>query len=262
VVYRTNVDEGVLKLFDQLDAAFPNRRTDSDGTIGDADHQDRTSDHNPQYPAPPGNPEGQIDAGDYTNDPSSGADMGVISESIRKSKDQRVKYVIFNRRIFYGPDYTSPFVWFSYTGTDPHTGHMHLSVRDATCNENYAWAISSGPVEEDDMRGKLLAWDQTPEKNLWAGDGFWRRKVDPTVFIWPWGPDSGSYRNAEDLIPGSYAWAPGKPSVEVNGPWDDATLDAILGFDIARVLTPAAPVLNVSGSGNATFTFSTEPGTA
>lgn len=149
MVYRTNVDAGILKLFDQLDAACPGRNRSADGTIGDAAHSARESDHNPEYPAPAGNPPGQVDAGDYTNDtdygithdPRNGADMAAVSEAIRVSRDRRVSYLIFNRRIT-GPGHS--WRWDTYTGTDPHTGHMHLSVNDLHHDETQHWAIGIG----------------------------------------------------------------------------------------------------------------------
>lgn len=136
------VDKGLLKLRDEINMLAPHRSTASDGFIGDAAHAGTVSDHNPQHPAPPGNPDYQVDAGDFTHDPAHGADMGRISEAIRRSRDRRVSYVIFNRRIFSGPDGPAPFVWRPYTGTsDPHTNHMHVSVRDRTHDQDQDWVI-------------------------------------------------------------------------------------------------------------------------
>jgi hypothetical protein len=88
------VDRGLLKLRDQVDAAAPGRKKGSDGTIGDAEHAARTSQHNPESPPPPGNPDNQVDALDLTHDPASGADMAVVTEAIRRSKDLRVRYCV------------------------------------------------------------------------------------------------------------------------------------------------------------------------
>jgi hypothetical protein len=146
------VDKGILRLREQLDAAYPNRSHASDGTIGDAAHSARDSDHNPESPAPAGNPNYQVDAGDFTHDPAHGADMGEVSEAIRQSKDRRVKYVICNRRIFYGTreaerNGCKAFVWYAYHGVDPHTNHMHVSVEDDTHDQAQDWQIGIG----DDM---------------------------------------------------------------------------------------------------------------
>jgi hypothetical protein len=135
------VDRGLDKLLAQINAAAPNRSKVSDGSIGDPAHQATESDHNPEHPPPPGNPDYEVDARDFTQDPASGADMAVVSETIRLSKDPRVSYVIFNRRIYSGPEGPQPWVWRVYTGPDPHTGHMHISVRDATHDQTQDWMI-------------------------------------------------------------------------------------------------------------------------
>lgn len=146
------VDRSIPVLFRQVDEAAPGRNKGSDGTIGDADHAARESDHNPESPPPPGNPDNQVDAADITHDPARGADMGVVAESIRKSRDRRVRYVIFNRRIFYGYDRAGlpAFTWTSYSGSDPHTGHLHISVNDVHHDETQLWAIGLGDMDQAD----------------------------------------------------------------------------------------------------------------
>lgn len=146
-------DRSLPVLFGQVNAAAPNRRKDSDGMLGDAAHAARESDHNPESPPPPGNPDDQVDAGDVTHDPAHGADMGVVSEEIRKSRDRRVRYVIFNRRIFYGYDRPGlpAFTWAAYSGSDPHTGHMHVSVNDIHHDETQLWAIGIGMADSPQL---------------------------------------------------------------------------------------------------------------
>lgn len=139
------VDKSIPVLFRQVNEMAPNRDKSSDGMLGDLEHSLRTSDHNPESPPPPGNPDDQVDAGDITHDPAHGADMRQVSEAIRLSRDVRVRYVIFNRRIFYSyvvngvPAYT----WQEYFGPDPHTGHMHLSVNDIHHDETQLWDIGA-----------------------------------------------------------------------------------------------------------------------
>lgn len=117
----------VEALFAQADALWPDRATGSDGTIGNLEHQARTSDHNPKDPNPPG----WVDAGDLTYDPDHGVDLFAIAEAIRLRRDPRVKYVIFFGRIFKSrvdsagnPAWT----WLPYTGVNAHKSHMHVSV--------------------------------------------------------------------------------------------------------------------------------------
>jgi hypothetical protein len=132
------VDKGLDVLLAQINAAAPNRSKASDGSIGDAAHASRDSDHNPESPPPPGNPDDEVDARDFTHDPDHGADMGVVTEAIRVSQDRRVSYVIFNRRVT-GPGHG--WRWDPYSGTDPHTGHAHVSVNDVHNDETQPWEI-------------------------------------------------------------------------------------------------------------------------
>lgn len=147
------LDLGLKRLRDQVDALAPNRSKASDGWIGDAAHQAEVSDHNPEDTAAadaPGNPDDQVDALDLTHDPAHGADMGEITEAIRRSHDRRVSYVIFNTRIFSGPGGPLPFVWRHYDGTsDPHTGHAHVSVNDVHHDETQNWVITMPATAED-----------------------------------------------------------------------------------------------------------------
>jgi hypothetical protein len=146
-------DRGLVVLVGQIDAAAPGRSKASDGFIGDLAHQSGESDHNPERSADadaPGNPDQQVDAADITHDPAHGADMGVVTEAIRVSRDPRVKYVIFNRRIFSGtlearraglPAYT----WGPYTGSgDTHARHAHVSIEDVTHDQTQPWSIGIG----------------------------------------------------------------------------------------------------------------------
>lgn len=153
-------DLGVLKLRNQVDQAAPKRRKDSDGVKGDPAHAARTSDHNPQEPPPAGNPHNQVDAVDLTHDPDNGADMAVVTEAIRRSEDRRVRYVIFNRRIFssYAANGRKAWEWGPYDGSDPHTGHGHVSVNDQHHDETQDWEIG---IDMADTTGAVAAhWRQ------------------------------------------------------------------------------------------------------
>lgn len=125
---------GLDKLLEQINDIAPNRNKASDGSIGDADHQNTTSDHNPdQF--------GIVRARDFTHDPNSGADMHQIAESLRLSRDPRIKYVIFNRRIFSAT--TQPWVWRPYSGDNPHDKHMHVSVVPTkVADDTSPWEVS------------------------------------------------------------------------------------------------------------------------
>lgn len=124
-------------LRDQLNQAAPNRKKASDGSIGDAAHRARKSDHNPD-------PGGVVRAVDITNDPGGGLSAESLAESLRASQDPRIKYVIWNRRIFSsnGKSTRPAWTWGKFDG-DPHTRHIHVSIgRGATADSDARdWAI-------------------------------------------------------------------------------------------------------------------------
>lgn len=90
------VAKSLLALRSQVDARWPTRRTDSDGTIGDAAHQARDSDHNPWVKD---GLTGVVTAIDITHDPASGCSAEMIVQALVQSRDPRIKYIIWNRRI-------------------------------------------------------------------------------------------------------------------------------------------------------------------
>lgn len=110
------VANSINVLRQEVNTAHPGRPTASDGTIGDAAHQQCVSDHNP-------NSAGVVTAWDITADTWSDA----LAENFRMrgSTDSRVKYVIWQRRI---TSAMHNWQWVAYNGEDPHTSHIHLSV--------------------------------------------------------------------------------------------------------------------------------------
>lgn len=140
------VDKGLDVLLAQLNAHAPNRRKDSDGSIGDADHQSRTSAHNPQDTedsADGNDPDNQVDARDFTHDPANGADMHQMTEEIRLSRDPRVELVIWDEEQF--SSYSTPtrkaWEWGPYSGENDHTKHAHVQVRDKGNDNTAPWKV-------------------------------------------------------------------------------------------------------------------------
>ena len=111
----------------QVDAMAPHRRKDSDGTIGDAAHCARESDHNPHVSD---GDMGVVTAIDITHDPLRGCDCTMLAEALRTSRDARIKYVIWNARMFasYIKAGQVAWEWRVYGGPNPHDRHMHVSV--------------------------------------------------------------------------------------------------------------------------------------
>ncbi len=111
------------KLRSQVNAAAPNRDKSSDGSIGDAAHASRGSDHNPYIKD---GAVGVVRAIDITHDPKGGLDSYALAETLRKSADPRIRYIISNRKI------ANPgAAWRKYTGSNPHDHHVHVSVGES-----------------------------------------------------------------------------------------------------------------------------------
>lgn len=144
------------KLRAQLNALAPKRSKLSDGGIGDAAHNARSSDHNPIEGT------GQVCARDFTHDPAGGLDCHVLAAALVANRDARIKYIIWNHRIW-----TLNTGWQNYTGENPHTKHLHLSVRSGALGDGTrAWVLSSIPApgggdQEDEMQltDKVKLWD-------------------------------------------------------------------------------------------------------
>lgn len=105
----------------QVNDAAPKRSKISDGTIGDPAHSARKSDHNPDS-------SGIVRALDITHDPAHGVDGNKLAAAMFTSRDPRLKYVIWNRRIMSGSKGPSPWQWRAYHGANPHDKHIHFSV--------------------------------------------------------------------------------------------------------------------------------------
>lgn len=115
------------QLREQFDDTYPDRDRRSDGWLGDARHQSRPSDHNPDA-------EGIVRAIDIDRDihgvskPDSMPDLADQIRLCAKRGDKRIAYVIFANRI------ASPRMgwrWRPYKGSNPHNHHCHISFTKA-----------------------------------------------------------------------------------------------------------------------------------
>lgn len=104
-----------------IDARWPRRDHTSDGWIGDAAHAARVSDHNP-------NARGSVNAIDVDRD-----GIHVPSVIAGLLAHPATHYVIHNRRIYSSENRFRPQV---YTGSNPHTDHIHESIRQDVVAEN------------------------------------------------------------------------------------------------------------------------------
>lgn len=134
------VAKSLLVLREQVDALFPGRSIESDGTIGDENHSSRTSDHNP-------NEHGVVCAMDITNDPAHGLVSEELAECLRENKDPRIKYIISNRKIAasYVTGGHPAWSWRPYTGSNPHNHHCHISVNSSNGDDESKWDLDIAP---------------------------------------------------------------------------------------------------------------------
>lgn len=137
----------LIRLRDQLDTGAPARAKQSDGTIGNAEHAARDSDHNPWWVLG-GIP--YVTAIDITHDVER-LNCDLLETALARGRDPRIKYLIWDHHIIAGAAGPFPWVWRDYHGTDPHTGHLHLSVMpNAGSLLQTDWNLDGLFVEEEE----------------------------------------------------------------------------------------------------------------
>ena len=115
-----------VKLREQIDTWYPDRRTASDGWIGDARHSASKSDHNPDRSA-----QGVVRAIDVDSRLDSSEQLSIyLADQIRicAKTDKRISYVIHNGFI---ASRIMGFKWRRYRGINPHKKHIHISFTKA-----------------------------------------------------------------------------------------------------------------------------------
>lgn len=202
------VAKSLLKLRDQINEAYPNRNKKSDGTIGDAAHASRKSDHNPwirngRY--------GVVSALDITNDPRNGVDSSEFADYLKEKNDPRVKYLVSDRRIW-NPRISNK--WRKYRGKNPHTQHFHLSVKPQSnfYDDDQPWDIPlegtprpDAPQEDDRpilKQGARGQWVRNLQKMLSASiDGIFGPLTKRAVVRF-----QNRFKLVPDGIVGPYTW--------------------------------------------------------
>jgi peptidoglycan hydrolase-like protein with peptidoglycan-binding domain len=119
----------------QINTRYPRRDRKSDGTIGDAAHSSRTSDHNPDS-------KGRVCAFDITRDEANGPDLAKMIPLLLA--DKRTKYVIYDKRI-YNPSINGGAAR-PYNGANAHKQHLHLSVNQAGADDTASWILPGAPL--------------------------------------------------------------------------------------------------------------------
>lgn len=167
----------LLLLQAELNTAFPDRQRgagSSDGCCGDARHAATKSDHNP-------------DASGYAHALDVDDDLdGNTADKAGEAwylcpillADPRTKYVIYERWIYYPGSPPK-----RYTGVDPHTSHIHLSIKPNAHADLRPWNIKENPPMPADVAQLLAAArdiEQTTESlvALWYAN-YLGRNPDP-----------------------------------------------------------------------------------
>jgi hypothetical protein len=155
---KPKLSKSVVQLREQADDAYPDRDRRSDGTIGDAKHATRKSDHNPD---PDSGYVRAIDLdADFNEQPSTAA---YVADQIRIAArtDKRIAYVIFNKKI---ASARSLWKWRKYTGVNPHIKHIHVSFTKAGDTDSKFFNIpllggtdDTRPKEDASKLGKSLS---------------------------------------------------------------------------------------------------------
>lgn len=184
---RWRVVQPIRDLFDQWNAAAPARSRLSDGTLGDAAHAARKSDHNPDAA-------GWVRAGDVTHDPADGADVHAwIRHLIAGGPPGALKYAISSR----GGDprhseiWTPARGWHPYTGANRHNRHCHISVKPGYEFARVDWRVRRAPaptvppapvpapaptLEVPEMKALIVVDDR--DGSIWSVTRDDRRRLD------------------------------------------------------------------------------------
>jgi peptidoglycan hydrolase-like protein with peptidoglycan-binding domain len=152
---------GLEKLRAQVNAKWPSRSKQSDGSIGDEAHASRGSDHNPWVKD---GAMGVVTAIDITHDPDDGFDSYAFADMLLKNRDARIKNVISNGRIGAGSEGPSPWAWRKYSGSNKHDHHVHISVKS-----NKSFYDDASDWKIDGMAAPVVAGYVKPNPTLRRG---------------------------------------------------------------------------------------------
>lgn len=155
----------------EVNRRWPQRDHASDGWIGDAAHQDRPSDHNPGA-------RGLVHAFDTDEDldgntADSGRDAWAIAEGLRVARDARIKYVIYDGRMFssYAKGVYPAWQWRPYSGVNKHLKHVHLSILSTIAAEqNLDPWLTRAPNPTAPPKGTVTVNLRILRRNMTGGD--------------------------------------------------------------------------------------------
>lgn len=167
----------LVALVDEINKSYPKRKKASDGSIGDAAHQARASDHNPY--------QGYVHAVDITYDKDSDFNVHEYAKYLAAVKDPRINYIISNGMIWK----SRTGKWEIYRLANKHTSHVHFSIHrtPAARNDTSSWLsiTPSRPVSNKDKVGQ----GKVPEPVAFEGGEVMKLYRDHTGAVWLWYKD-------------------------------------------------------------------------
>lgn len=130
--------EALQSMLRQINHVWPDGHSALDGTVASKTHDamSPTSDHRPT----PHSGTGVVRAADVWVTGDQGA---ILTEQLRDGRDPRVRYVIWNRRIYssYSNAGRRAWEWGPYTGLNGHVNHVHISTLPAGDRQAAAWYL-------------------------------------------------------------------------------------------------------------------------
>lgn len=232
----------LVRLRSDFNDLAPARDRLSDGSVGDLAHQERQSDHNPDetgnVPIRDADSANEVHALDVDVDlRRAGVTMETVVQHIldrcRSGAENRLRYVIFNRRIWSA---STGWRQQAYDGANPHDKHAHFSASYTTARES---DTRSWRLEE-----VIPVTAPTPEQNAAAVTA---RDVDPGPGSQTLGGGVWTLLQRSDYLGNTWAPAQRKLLTDLNARVEDQddeldALGASLAFltETANGLTAAA----------------------
>jgi hypothetical protein len=120
--------------------------------------------------------DGVVTAIDITHNPENGCDAKKLADAWVESQDDRIKYIIYNKKMVssYPSGGKKPWTWRPYSGSNPHTKHVHISVNASKSlyDSRDDWALpeelpklQNGEATEPAPEAK----PEPPQQNVEAG---------------------------------------------------------------------------------------------
>jgi hypothetical protein len=179
----------LVELRNEFNEIAPGRDKASDGSIGDPAHQNTISDHNPDeigtVPIRDADSRNEVHAIDVDIDLRlPGLSMEEVVQFIlkrcRSGAEKRLRYIIYNRRIWSA---SSDWVQKPYSGANAHDKHAHFSASYDTAREasTASWhledlvVLTDAEIEKIAKRTKELVWNHE-EPNPYD-DGATKRRM-------------------------------------------------------------------------------------